>query len=65
MFLSYKYSLFQDYKLINMTKDVIDGKSKKCDINMMITNEDRTFGATLSYFISWYVVTSRNEIVNK
>ena len=35
-----------------MSKDVIEGKKKNVKIEMDITNEDRTFGATLSYFIS-------------
>ncbi|XP_064627288.1 uncharacterized protein LOC135487499 [Lineus longissimus] len=41
-----------DYKVLELAKDVIDGKAKECNINMPITNEDRTFGATLSYHIS-------------
>ncbi|KAJ8315663.1 hypothetical protein KUTeg_007813 [Tegillarca granosa] len=41
-----------DNVLIEKCKDVIEGKTKQIKLNMNITNEDRTFGATLSYHIS-------------
>uniref|UniRef100_A0A2C9JI59 glutamate synthase (NADH) n=1 Tax=Biomphalaria glabrata TaxID=6526 RepID=A0A2C9JI59_BIOGL len=41
-----------DNKVIDMARDVIDGKSKHIKINLPICNEDRTFGATLSHEIS-------------
>ncbi|KAK3092132.1 hypothetical protein FSP39_025440 [Pinctada imbricata] len=47
-----------DYKVLELAKDVIDGKQKKVDINMDIRNVDRTFGATLSYYISLKTVES-------
>ena len=45
----------QDYKVLELAKDVIEGKARNVDIKMPISNEDRTFGATLSYYISMYV----------
>ena len=42
----------QDYVVLEKVKDVLEGRDKRVDINMSITNEDRTFGATLSYYIS-------------
>ena len=44
--------LLQDYKVYEKARDVIEGKQKNVVIEMDITNEDRTFGSTLSYFIS-------------
>jgi len=41
-----------DGELIKLCQDVIDGKAKKADITMVIRNEQRTFGATLSNKIS-------------
>jgi len=41
-----------DGKLIELSKDVLDGKASKVDISMDIWNEQRTFGATLSNKIS-------------
>ncbi|XP_074640004.1 uncharacterized protein LOC141898094 isoform X2 [Tubulanus polymorphus] len=41
-----------DYIVLEQAKDVIEGNSKQCSIEMDIKNEDRTFGATLSYYIS-------------
>ncbi|XP_061171212.1 uncharacterized protein LOC133180759 [Saccostrea echinata] len=41
-----------DYKVLEKCRDVIDGKQKSVTLNMNICNEDRTFGATLSYYIS-------------
>ena len=42
----------QDYKILPQCQPVIDGTVDKVSISMLITNEDRTFGATLSYYIS-------------
>ena len=47
----------QDYVLIEKAMDVLEGKAKKVDINMICTNEDRTLGATLSYEVSKLVRT--------
>lgn len=44
-----------DNHLIEMAKDVIDGKKDSVDIEMDIHNECRTFASTLSYHISMYV----------
>lgn len=41
-----------DNKLIEQSKDVIDGTEKCANIVMNITNECRAFGSTLSYHIS-------------
>lgn len=41
-----------DYKIYEKAKDVIEGNQKSITIEMDITNEDRTFCSTLSYFIS-------------
>lgn len=41
-----------DYKVLEQARKVIDGQQKQVVINMDINNEDRTFGATLSYFVS-------------
>lgn len=41
-----------DVKLIELSKDVIEGKKKKVDIEMNINNECRAFTSTLSYHIS-------------
>ncbi|XP_076076951.1 uncharacterized protein LOC143047651 isoform X1 [Mytilus galloprovincialis] len=41
-----------DYKVYAQAKDVIEGLKKNVEIEMNITNEDRTFGSTLSYYIS-------------
>ena len=38
--------------MLELAKDVLDGKSKNVKIDMTITNVDRTFGATLSNEIS-------------
>lgn len=37
---------------MSQVRDVLDGVVPKTDIKMKITNEDRTFGALLSYHIS-------------
>lgn len=42
----------QDYKVLELARPVIDGKEKQVVINMDIYNEIRTFGATLSFYIS-------------
>lgn len=41
-----------DQKVIELAKDVIDGKAESTVIDLKITNIDRTFGATLSNAIS-------------
>ncbi|ELT96170.1 hypothetical protein CAPTEDRAFT_177943 [Capitella teleta] len=41
-----------DYKVIEKCKDVLEGCATRIDLNLPITNEDRCFGATLSYFVS-------------
>lgn len=41
-----------DMKVIELAKDVLEGRSKHVDIQLQITNVDRTFGATLSNQIS-------------
>ncbi|XP_052242063.1 uncharacterized protein LOC127852221 isoform X2 [Dreissena polymorpha] len=41
-----------DYRVIEQALPVIEGKQKQVVINMSITNEDRTFGATLSNLVS-------------
>lgn len=41
-----------DHKLIELSKDVIDGRSKYVKIEMDITNECRAFTSTLSYYVS-------------
>lgn len=41
-----------DYKILERAKGVIEGHESTCTVDLPITNEDRTFGATLSYFIS-------------
>ena len=46
------FDWFQDYKVYAQAKDVIEGLKKNVEIEMNITNEDRTFGSTLSYYIS-------------
>ena len=38
--------------MIEKSKDVLEGKAKSVDINLEVTNEDRTFGSTLSHEIS-------------
>lgn len=53
-------SVAQDFQLakrkeesvIMQCQDVINGKRNNITINMKITNDQRTFGATLSYYIS-------------
>lgn len=40
------------FKAIELARDVLDGKAEKCYMEFKITNEDRTFGATLSNEIS-------------
>ncbi|KAK7108161.1 hypothetical protein V1264_015947 [Littorina saxatilis] len=40
------------HQLIEKTRDVVEGTSKQVVVDMVVTNEDRTFGATLSNFIS-------------
>lgn len=42
----------QDYVVLEKCQDVIEGKKKQVVVDMDITNEDRTFGATLSYYVS-------------
>ena len=41
-----------DEKVIELAKDVIEGKAEKINIELDITNEDRTFGSTVSNRIS-------------
>ncbi|GFN84676.1 glutamate synthase [NADH], amyloplastic [Plakobranchus ocellatus] len=41
-----------DYKVMELAKDVLDGKSRNVKIELPICNVDRTFGATLSNLIS-------------
>lgn len=41
-----------DNKVLELAKDVLDGKSKNVKIDLTIRNVDRTFGATLSNEIS-------------
>ncbi|XP_013383645.1 glutamate synthase [NADH], amyloplastic-like isoform X2 [Lingula anatina] len=41
-----------DNQLIKAAMDVLEGKSSQCNIDMTVCNEDRTFGATLSYEVS-------------
>ncbi|XP_060602982.1 uncharacterized protein LOC132756035 [Ruditapes philippinarum] len=41
-----------DYEIIKEAQNVIDGKQRQVVIEKTVTNEDRTFGATLSYYIS-------------
>ena len=41
-----------DQKVLELAKDVIDGKTESTVIDLKITNIDRTFGATLSNAIS-------------
>lgn len=41
-----------DYELIEKSRDVVEGKSKQVTIDLQVKNTDRTFGATLSNFIS-------------
>lgn len=45
---------YQDNQVIELARDVLDGKEKHVSIELPICNEDRTFGATLSYEISKY-----------
>lgn len=55
------YLFFQDFqlekrldnKLIEQAKQVINGKQKSVKISLMINNECRAFGSTLSYEIAW------------
>lgn len=44
-----------DNVLIEKSQPVIDGTQNKVDIEMKINNEERAFGSTLSYHISWLV----------
>ena len=41
-----------DIRLYDEVKDVIDGKRERVTLDVTVTNEDRTFGATLSNYIS-------------
>ncbi|KAL5009527.1 hypothetical protein ScPMuIL_011832 [Solemya velum] len=41
-----------DYVVLEKANDVIEGKQRQVTMDLKITNEDRTFGATLSYYIS-------------
>jgi glutamate synthase (NADPH/NADH) len=41
-----------DQKVIALAQDVLDGKAERVEMNLKITNDDRTFGATLSNKIS-------------
>ncbi|KAK7486587.1 hypothetical protein BaRGS_00022112, partial [Batillaria attramentaria] len=41
-----------DYKLIEKAKDVLEGRTKQVVIDLVVRNTDRTFGATLSNYIS-------------
>lgn len=41
-----------DQQLISLAQEVLDGKKDSITINMKISNTDRAFGSTLSYFIS-------------
>lgn len=42
-----------DNELIEKSQAVIDGTQDRVDIDMKIHNEERAFGSTLSYHISW------------
>ena len=46
------FSILQDYKVLEKARGVIEGQEKSVEIDLTITNEDRTFGATLSYYIA-------------
>ena len=46
------YFMSQENGILSQVKDVLDGVVSKVDIDMKITNEDRTFGALLSYHVS-------------
>ena len=41
-----------DMKVIEQARGVLEGREERIDLEMKITNEDRTFGATLSNEIS-------------
>jgi glutamate synthase (NADPH/NADH) len=41
-----------DYQILKNAKAVIDGTAEKVELELDISNEDRSFGATLSYYIS-------------
>jgi glutamate synthase (NADPH/NADH) len=41
-----------DYEVIEKAKDVLEGKAKSIELHLKITNDQRTFGATLSNAIS-------------
>jgi len=43
--------------VLEKSREVIEGRQKQIVLDMKITNEDRTFGATLSYFVSKYITT--------
>jgi len=42
----------QDNELIEKAREVGEGRSKQVGIDMEVNNRDRTFGATLSNYIS-------------
>lgn len=42
----------QDNELIEKAREVVEGRSKQVVIDMEVNNRDRTFGATLSNYIS-------------
>ncbi len=44
--------LLQENKILPKLYEVLDGKVDRADVSMKITNEDRTFGALLSYHVS-------------
>ncbi len=46
------FTVCQDNEVYELARDVIEGKKENVIIEKKIKNEDRTFGATLSYFIS-------------
>ena len=48
----FKLSSRLEEKVILDCKDVLEGKRQKIQMNLKINNEERTFGATLSYYIS-------------
>ncbi|XP_033120494.1 putative glutamate synthase [NADPH] [Anneissia japonica] len=41
-----------DNEVIKAAQDVLDGKANHLEMSLSITNQDRTFATTLSYFIS-------------
>lgn len=48
----YKLDERLDFKILDKVQEVIDGKKDKLEMKLNISNVDRCFGATLSYYIS-------------